>query len=151
MEALVCELRRVHPRWGQHRLHFELGRLGCPGPVPSLSTLYRILVRHGLIDPSPRGRKREDYRRWERHRPMGTVANGHRRRGPAADGGEAKVVTGVDDHSRFCVIAAVVPKVTGRAVCLALIAALREYGIPEELLTDNGKQFTARFNAGAAR
>ena len=25
---------------------------------------------------------------------------------------------------------------------------LREYGIPDELLTDNGKQFTARFNAG---
>ncbi len=65
-----------------------------------------------------------------------------------ADGREAKIVTGVDDHSRFCVIAAVVPKATGRAVCLALAAALREYGIPEELLTDNGKQFTARFNAG---
>jgi len=66
-----------------------------------------------------------------------------------ADGREAKVVTGVDDHSRFCVIAAVVPKATGRAVCLALIAALREYGIPEELLTDNGKQFSARFNRGS--
>jgi transposase-like protein len=65
VEARVCELRRDHPRWGQHRLHFELGRLGCPGPIPSLSTLYRILVRHGLIDPAPRGRKREDYRRWE--------------------------------------------------------------------------------------
>jgi hypothetical protein len=65
-----------------------------------------------------------------------------------ADGSEAKVVTGVDDHSRFCVIAAVVPKATGRAVCLALLAALREYGIPDELLTDNGKQFTARFNPG---
>jgi transposase InsO family protein len=65
-----------------------------------------------------------------------------------ADGREAKVVTGVDDHSRFCVIAAVVPKATGRAVCVALAAALQEYGIPDELLTDNGKQFTARFNAG---
>jgi hypothetical protein len=41
-----------------------------------------------------------------------------------------------------------VPKATGRAVCLALVAALREYGIPDELLTDNGKQFTARFNQG---
>jgi transposase InsO family protein len=55
-----------------------------------------------------------------------------------ADGSEAKVVTGVDDHSRFCVIAAVVPKATGRAVCLALVVALREYGLPEEVLTDNG-------------
>ena len=31
---------------GQRRLHFELGRLGCPGPVPSLSTIYRVLARN---------------------------------------------------------------------------------------------------------
>jgi transposase InsO family protein len=148
VEARVCELRRAHPRWGQHRLHFELGRLGCPGPIPSLSTLYRILIRHGLIDPTRRRRGREDYRRWERSRPMELwqmdIVGGVL----LAGGGEAKVVTGVDDHFRFCVIAAVVPKATGRAVCLALTAALREYGIPEELLTDNGKQFTARFGRG---
>jgi hypothetical protein len=41
-----------------------------------------------------------------------------------------------------------VPKATGRAVCLALLAAMRCYGIPDELLTDNGRQFTARFNPG---
>ena len=37
---------------------------------------------------------------------------------------EAKVVTGVDDHSRFCVIASVVERATARAVCFALAAAL---------------------------
>jgi hypothetical protein len=65
-----------------------------------------------------------------------------------ADGTEAKVVTGVDDHSRFCVMAAVVTRATGRAVCLAFAEALRRYGIPEEVLTDNGKQFTDRFGKG---
>jgi hypothetical protein len=44
--------------------------------------------------------------------------------------------------------AAVVPRATGLATYLALVAALREYGVPEELLTDNGKQFTARFGRG---
>jgi hypothetical protein len=53
-----------------------------------------------------------------------------------ADGSEAKVVTGVDDHSRYCVIATVVRRATGRAVCLALVEALRRFGIPEEILTD---------------
>ncbi len=70
MEAAICELRRAHPRWGQRRLHFELGRRDCPGPVPSLSTIYRVLVRHGPIDPVPRRRRREDYQRWQRERPM---------------------------------------------------------------------------------
>jgi hypothetical protein len=70
VEAAICELRRAHPRWGQRRLAFELGRGDCPGPVPSLTTIYRVPVRHGLINPVPRRRRREDYRRWERERPM---------------------------------------------------------------------------------
>nr|WP_130340652.1 IS481 family transposase [Micromonospora kangleipakensis] len=148
VEAVICELRRNHPRWGQRRLHYELGRRGCPGPVPSLSTIYRVLVRHGLIDPTPRRRRREDYRRWQRERPMELwqmdIVGGIQ----LADGGEAKVVTGVDDHSRFCVIVAVVRRATGRAVCLAFAEALQRFGVPEEVLTDNGKQFTARFGRG---
>lgn len=148
VDAVICELRRNHPRWGQRRLRYELGRRGCPGPLPSLSTIYRVLVRHGLIDPTPRRRRREDYRRWERGRPMELwqldIVGGIR----LADGGEAKVVTGVDDHSRFCVIAAVVRRATGRAVCLAFAEALQRFGVPEEVLTDNGKQFTARFGRG---
>ena len=54
-----------------------------------------------------------------------------------AGGTEAKVVTGVDDHSRYCVIASVVARSTGRAVCLAFAAALRAFGVPGEVLTDN--------------
>ena len=52
----------------------------------------------------------------------------------------------MDDHSRFCVIAAVVRRATGRAVCRAFADALHQFGIPDEVLTDNGKQFTGRFN-----
>ena len=62
-----------------------------------------------------------------------------------ADGRECKVITGIDDHSRFCVIATVVARATARAVCLAFTTAMSEYGIPCEVLSDNGKQFTGRF------
>ncbi len=120
VEAAICELRRTHPRWGQRRLHFELGRTGCPGPVPALTTIYRVLVWHGFIAPVPRRRRRQDYQRWQREKPMELwqldIIGGIR----LADGTEAKVVTGVDDHSRFCVIASVVRRATGRAVCLAI-------------------------------
>jgi hypothetical protein len=33
-------------------------------------------------------------------------------------------------------------------VCLAFARALERYGVPDEVLTDNGKQFTARFGRG---
>jgi hypothetical protein len=54
------------------------------------------------------------------------------------------VVTAVDGHSRYCVIANVVEHATGRAVCLALAEALARFGVPEEVNTDNRRQFTGR-------
>ena len=48
----------------------------------------------------------------------------------------------------ICVMARVVERATGRAVCLAFSEALERYGAPEEVLTDNGKQFTDRFGRG---
>jgi hypothetical protein len=64
------------------------------------------------------------------------------------DGTEVKVVTGVDDHSRFCICARVVARATARPVCEALQWALRTHGVPDQILTDNGKVFTARFGQG---
>ncbi len=144
VEAVVCELRREHPRWGPLRLVHELAKAGVV-PVPSRMSVYRVLVRHGLIDPQPRKRPKESYVRWEREAPMALwqidIVGG----AFLADGTEAKIVTGVDDHSRYCVICQVVARPTGRAVCLAFAAALAKFGVPAEVLTDNGKQFTDRF------
>jgi transposase InsO family protein len=61
------------------------------------------------------------------------------------DGTELSVVTGIDDHSRFCVSAMVVRKATAKPVCAALAQAMRRHGIPDAGLTDNGKVFTGRF------
>lgn len=62
-----------------------------------------------------------------------------------ADGTELKLVSGVDDHSRFCVIAEVVARATGRTVCQAFVTTLLAYGCPEQVLTDNGRQFTGKY------
>src|SRR5580704_5579374 len=37
-------------------------------------------------------------------------------------------------------------RATARPVCQAFVDAMRSYGIPEEVLTDNGKVFTGRFH-----
>ncbi len=42
-------------------------------------------------------------------------------------------------------IATVVYRATSGAVCAAFVEAMREYGVPAEVLSDNGKQFTGRF------
>ena len=65
-----------------------------------------------------------------------------------ADGTELHAVTGIDDHSRFCVCARLVARATARPVCDALAWAMRTHGVPDQILTDNGKVFTARFGKG---
>lgn len=144
IEARVCELRREHPRWGPRRLVFELERAGVES-VPSLSTIYRVLKRHDLAEGASRKRRRENFRRWERGEPMQLWQMDIMGSVMLVDGTGCKLISGIDDHSRFCVIAAVVPRATAWAVCRALVAALETYGVPEEILTDNGKQFTGKY------
>jgi transposase InsO family protein len=146
-EARVLGLRRAHPGWGPSRIVWQLERDGSD-PVPGRSSVYRALVRHGLVEAKKRRRRREDYRRWERGRAMELWQMDVMGRVHLADGLEVKVVTGLDDHSRFVVSAKVVARATARPVCQALAEALRRYGIPGQILTDNGKVFTARFGTG---
>jgi transposase InsO family protein len=147
VEARVVELRRAHPRWGPRSLVNQLRRDGLD-PLPGRTSIYRALVRHGLIDPTPRRRPRSDYKRWERARAMELWQMDVVGRIYLTDGTELSAVTGIDDHSRFCVIAKLVRRATARPVCDALAEGLRRHGIPDQVLTDNGKVFTGRFGTG---
>ncbi len=147
IEAKVVELRRAHPRWGPRTIRTQLAKEGF-SPVPGRSSIYRTLVRHHLLEPTQRKRSRSDYKRWERSRSMELWQMDIVGRFHLADDTEVKVVTGVDDHSRFCICARVVARATARPVCEALQWALRTHGVPDQILTDNGKVFTARFGQG---
>lgn len=142
VEALICQLRREHPRWGARRICHELAgrRLAT---VPSRATVHRVLTRNGMIDPQAQEHKRK-YKRWQRETPMHLwqldIVGGV----PLAEGRECKLLTGIDDHSRFVVIATVLATPSAREVTEAFTAAMRRYGVPSEVLTDNGGQFTGR-------
>jgi transposase-like protein len=127
VEVQVLELRRGHPTWGPRRILFELGKCGLR-PLPSESGVYRCLSRAGLIEPDARQRRRKDWKRWERGRPnelwqMDTVGGF-----ALADGSHAKALTGVDDHSRYCVSAALMARERTQPVCDGLAAAMAPRG-----------------------
>jgi transposase InsO family protein len=103
--------------------------------VPSESGVYRALVRAGMIDPADRDRRSRKWKRWERGMPMELWQLDVVRGFPLADGTSAKVLTGIDDHSRICVCARVMAAERTRAVCDGLAAALNRYGAPEQILT----------------
>jgi transposase InsO family protein len=127
IEAMVVSLRRDHPAWGPSRLLYELERSGVES-LPGRTSVYRALIRHRLIEPGVRRRRRQDYKRWERSRPM--------------------ELWQIDDHSRYCVCARLIARATARPVCDALQFALRAHGAPRQILSDNGKVFTNRFGKG---
>ncbi len=112
---------------------------------PYKSAVYRSLVRAGVIDPLQRQRRRETWKRWERAAPMELwqldVVHGFL----LSDGTSAKALTGIDDHSRFCVSARLMTRERTQAVCDGFSSALKTYGLPAQVLTDNGKVFTGRF------
>jgi transposase InsO family protein len=146
VEVWVLEARRRNPDWGPRRLVHEASRSGVE-PLPSRSGIYRALKRAGMIDPEARRRRDRRFKRWERGGAMELwqldVVGGVL----LANGSECKVLTGIDDHSRYVVCAGVMARATSRAVCRHFAEAMRRHGVPQEVLTDNGKVFTGRFGA----
>src|SRR4051794_13226446 len=73
--ALVCEMRRAHPRWGPRRIRAELAKrpecLDGRWRLPHRSSIYRILVRFDQLTVRPRKRKRSEYRRGSGTPPWG--------------------------------------------------------------------------------
>ena len=141
VEARIVGMRREHPGWGPSRICWELERAGVV-PLPGRSAVYRALIRHGLVEAEEAQAAAGGLPAVGAEPGDGAVADG--RDGPGAPGRrqEVKVVTGIDDHSRFIVCAKVVLRATARPVCQALAGALRRHGVPEQILTDNGKVFT---------
>jgi hypothetical protein len=99
VEARIVELRRAHPAWGPRTILDRLSKEGVVA-LPGRSSVYRALVRHGLVDPQRRRRRREDYKRWERSRAMELWQMDIVGRFHLADGAELSMVSGIDDHSR---------------------------------------------------
>jgi transposase InsO family protein len=148
VEARVVEMRKAHLGWGPRTIRYHLEWEGV-SPVPSRSGIYRALLRHNLVDQNARRKRRRDYKRWERLRAMELWQMDIMGGVYLVDGSELKVVTGIDDHLRFCVSAKVVRRATARPVCDALAEAMVRHGIPDQILTDNGKVFTGRFGPGS--
>ena len=69
VEARIVEMRRAHPGWGPRTILVWLDRAGV-SPLPGRSSVERCLIRHELVTPQARKRKRSDYKRWERSRAM---------------------------------------------------------------------------------
>jgi transposase InsO family protein len=104
-------------------------------PVPSTSTIRRILLTAGLVTPEPKKRPKSSYRRFEADQPNQCWQSDftHWR---LSDGGGVEIINWLDDHSRYLLAAVVRPRITGEDVVATFLAAADANGLPRSTLTD---------------
>jgi transposase InsO family protein len=142
LEARICRLRKDHPRWGARRIRAELARAGVSPPV--VSTIHQALRRNHLVALQPPRRKRFD-KRFERGisndlwqidaTQVGLVSRT-----------KAWVIDTIDDHSRLLLAAFAAPAPTGEAAWDCFEEAASRYGLPRQVLSDNGLCFSGRLH-----
>jgi len=133
VERAVVALRRKHPAWGARKLHGVLKYEGFT-PLPSRSTVNRILRRHGLIEHT---RAQRDLVRFERPLPNDLWQmdfKGHFQ----TDEGTCHPFTCLDDHSRFSIGIFACSAEDRAQVQPCLEKMFRTYGMPKAILCDNG-------------
>ena len=130
---------------GPATIAWHLGRERLP--VPSTSTIRRILHAAGLVVPEPHKRPRSAWHRFEAAAPNGVWQSDftHWR---LADGSGVEICSWLDDHSRYLLGCTVFRRVGGDDVVATFTAAGDEHGWPAATLTDNGTVYTARFTGG---
>ena len=136
----IVMLKQLHPEWGCQRISDELVR--GPALAASPAAIRRVLGEAGyqLEERISRPHK-EQPRRFERAKPnqlwqtdlFTFVLKRQNRR--------LHLVAFMDDHSRFLVGFGLHATASAALVLEVLRSAIASFGLPEEVLTDNGPQY----------
>jgi transposase InsO family protein len=116
-------------------------------PVPSTSTIRRILSHHGLITPQPRKRPKSSYIRFQAAQPNQCWQSDFTH-WTLADGSDVEILNWLDDHSRYLLYCTAYRRVSGGDIVASFTDTAATYGLPASTLTDNGSVYTSRFTHG---
>ena len=130
---------------GALTIHWHLARRH--GAVPSVSSVWRVLRRRGLVTPQPRKRPRSSFVRFEAALPN-ECWQSDMTHWALAGGRGAEIVNFIDDHSRLDLASVALPVTTAVDVGRIFQQARTRHGTPAAVLTDNGCIFTAEHRGG---
>jgi transposase InsO family protein len=128
---------------GPQSIQWSLQRDEHPN-VPSRSTIWRILTRHGLITPQPQKRPKSATKRFCFERPNECWQSDWTQ-WSLADGTAAAIAGTLDDHCRYAAgLRADMGQGTADLVWSVMLAGITECGVPSMSLTNNGFVYTGR-------
>jgi len=145
IEAIVTLRRQLQADGhdaGAATIAYHLAQETNGMPVPSVSTIWRILKREGLIVPQPQKRPRSSLIRFQAELPneMWQTDVTHWQ---LADGQHTEILNMIDDHSRLFLASQAFSTVKARDVVDVFHKTAELHGLPASLLSDNGAVFTA--------
>ena len=139
--ALRKELEGAGLDAGAATIQWHLGRRGATA-VPSVATIWRILVRRGFVLPQPRKRPTASWRRFEAAAPN-ELWQADATKWVIATG-QVEILTFLDDHSRLITGCVALCTATTEGTWEAFCTAVQAWGLPSGHLSDNGLNFSGR-------
>jgi putative transposase len=133
-KQLILETRKKHPLAGAIALEKILDAQGIHIPH---NRIHRILKEEGLAKDEPKKQRRRKWIRYERR---------HSNSLWHADWFEKKqdqIILFQDDASRFITGYGVFGNATSKNTISVLEKAIQNYGVPKQVMTDHGAQFTS--------
>jgi transposase InsO family protein len=115
--------------------------------VPSVSSVWRILRREGLVLPQPQKRPRSSLIRFQAQLPN-EMWQADITCLQLASGEVVEILNQIDDHSRLFLGSEAYPRVKAADVVQSFHKAAELHGLPASLLSDNGAVFTGSYRGG---
>jgi len=115
--------------------------------IPSVSTIWRILRREGLVLHGPKKRPRSSWIRFCAELPN-ELWQADITAFKLASGEEVEILNQLDDHSRLFLGSEVYPRVKAADVVASFHRAAELHGLPASVLSDNGAVFTGSYRGG---
>lgn len=135
-ENKVMTVREAHPSWGGRKIKAFLERQGNKR-IPAPSTITEIIRRHDGIDPYE-AEKHRAFKRFERVAPNMLWQMDFKGHYSTLDGQRCYPLTVLDDHSRYLLGLRACDNQRRATVQEQLTDIFRQYGLPQEMLMDNG-------------
>lgn len=144
VEDAIVRLRTAHPAWGPRKIArlLVVDRVGRAAP----STVVAVLRRHGLI--GPRTPRPASAGRFERDAPNSLWQMDYKGPVVTRDGATWHPLTVIDDHSRYAIAVRCCADQTLETLLPALRTSFGVYGMPDQILCDNGKPWRGDDPAG---
>lgn len=137
-----------HPLYTLGPAHLENKIEGENGVHIPHNTIYQILLHHDGVEPCMEKRKQRKWVRYERDHSLSFWQEDWEM--ISLDGQDRRLIAFMDGSSRLITCYGVFDRPTTEYTIRVLDQGFQEYGVPREILTDNGSQFVSPMNSEIA-